>query len=79
MTGGGEVEQHEPPPAKPTPGIRPVETVLAVAAFILLVGNVWADWQSSDYAGGIVSVALIGFILAILGKNAGSLLNGGGR
>ena len=66
----------EPGSAKPAPTIRPIETVLAVAAFILLVGNVWADWQSSEYSGGIVSVALIGFILAILGKNAGSLLGG---
>lgn len=60
--------------AKP---IRPIETALAVGAFLLLVGNVWADWQSADYPGGAVSVALIVFIAAILGKNMGSLIGGG--
>lgn len=67
----------EPNP-KPAPtAIRPLETVLAIGGFVLLVGNVAADWQSDTYNGGILSVALVGFILAILGKNAGSLLGGG--
>lgn len=65
------------PPPQTTPNIRPIETVLAIGAFLLLVGNVWADWQSDTYNGGILSVALVGMILAILGKNAGNLLGGG--
>lgn len=69
----------EPGPEAESPQapIRPIETALAVGAFLLLVGNVWADWQSSDYSGGMVSVALIVFIAAILGKNMGSLVGGG--
>lgn len=63
---------------KPTPPtIRPIESVLAVAGFLLLVANVWADWQSSDYGGGVVSVALIVFVGTILGKNMGSIVGGG--
>ena len=64
-------------PAAPTPGIRPIETALAIGGFLLLCANVWADWQSDTYNGGIVSVALISFVLLILGKNAGSLIGGG--
>jgi hypothetical protein len=77
--GGDERVTDPTPPEKATTpaGIRPVETALAIAGFILLCGNVWADWSSSDYSGGILSVALVGFILAILGKNAGNLLGGG--
>lgn len=63
----------EPPP---TPVIRPIETVLAVVFTVLLIGNVVGDWQSADYGGGMVSVALIVLIGAILGKNMGSLIGG---
>lgn len=71
--------EQEPTPATPTSptAIRPIETVLAIGGFILLCANVWADWQSESYGGGIVSVALISFVLLILGKNAGSLIGGG--
>jgi hypothetical protein len=70
-------DDKPPSPPQTTPNIRPIETVLAIGGFLLLAANVWADWQSDSYSGGILSVALVGFILAILGKNAGNLLGGG--
>jgi hypothetical protein len=69
---------NEEQPAS-SPGIRPIETVLAIGGFILLCSNVAADWQSDTYSGGILSVALVGFILAILGKNAGNLISGSNK
>lgn len=65
------------PPAPEVKPIRPIETALAIAAFLLLSGNVIADWQSADYGGGMVSIGLIVLIGAILGKNMGSLVGGG--
>jgi hypothetical protein len=74
-----DAEDLTPDANNPAPGIRPIETVLAIGGFILLCANVAADWQSDTYNGGILSVALVGFILAILGKNAGNLIGGSGK
>lgn len=77
---GGDVNDEEfmrGPAHAAHRSIHPIETALATGCFLLLCGNVWADWQSESYGGGVVSVALIGAILAILGKNAGSLIGGG--
>lgn len=57
--------------------IRPLDTAIAIASIVLLGANVAADWQSNDYSGGMVSVALIALIGAILGKNIGSIVGGG--
>jgi hypothetical protein len=72
-----ELEKPATPTPPPGPGIRPIETAIIIGAFLLLCANCWADWQNNQYGGGVVSVALIGLIGALFGKNAGSLFGGG--